>query len=155
MTSPNWQQRAEQTDFQVNNLINGKLTATSAGSLIDKRSPRDGTLLYQLHQGDASEINLAVSGARQAFDDGRWSRTTIAHRQSVLCALADLIDKHKDEFALYECLDAGKPISDAAGEVPQASAMLREVAHNADNSLTFILRMVHTPCIKYANLLAW
>ena len=139
MTSPNWQQRAEQTDFQVNNLINGKLTATSAGSLIDKRSPRDGTLLYQLHQGDASEINLAVSGARQAFDDGRWSRTTIAHRQSVLCALADLIDKHKDEFALYECLDAGKPISDAAGEVPQASAMLREVAHNADKLFNFHL----------------
>lgn len=132
MTKPNWQERAEQSDFKINNLINGKISATESGELIDKRSPRDGRLLYQLHEGSSSTMDLAVSGAREAFNDGRWSRTTIAHRQAVLCALADLVEKHQDEFALYECLDAGKPISGAAGEVPQASAMLREVAHNAD-----------------------
>ena len=41
VTNINWQERAEQSQFQVKNLISGKLSNTEAGSLIDKYSARD------------------------------------------------------------------------------------------------------------------
>ncbi|MGH3050424.1 MAG: aldehyde dehydrogenase, partial [Gaiellaceae bacterium] len=43
-------------------------------------------------------------------------------RKRVLCRLAELIEEHRDELALLETLDMGKPISDARGvDVPLAA----------------------------------
>jgi acyl-CoA reductase-like NAD-dependent aldehyde dehydrogenase len=75
----------------------------------------------------------AVSTARRAFDDGRWSKLPTQRRKDVLHKLASLIEAHKEELALLECLDVGKPISDALGfDVPAAAALIRFNAEAAD-----------------------
>ena len=51
--------------------------------------------------------------------------------QAVLHKLADLVESNQEKFALYESLDAGKPITQALGEVMQASASLRQAAADA------------------------
>ena len=51
--------------------------------------------------------------ARAAFRKGSWSGLAPAKRKRVLQKFAELILKNKDELALLETLDMGKPISDS------------------------------------------
>ena len=132
MTTINWHQRTQKVDLRIRHCIEGKDVALSQGETINKYAPRDGSLLYTLTAGTPADIQRAVACAKQAYQDKRWRGLPLHQRQDVLRKLADLIDKHQDTFALYECLDAGKPITQALGEVGQASAIIREAAADAE-----------------------
>ena len=138
MGSINWQQRADQINLTVFNFIDGIAedcsTEKNLGiNPISKHSPRDGKLLYQMAEGDSTTVNRAVQAAKLAFDDGRWSSLSVWARIDVLNKLADLVEEHKEEFALYESLDVGKPIVRALnGDLGSAIGRLRNSANQAD-----------------------
>jgi len=73
-------------------------------------SPIDGRHLAEVARGREADVDLAVLSARRAFDDGRWARRAPAERKRVLQRFAELMVQHKDELALLETLDMGKPI---------------------------------------------
>jgi gamma-glutamyl-gamma-aminobutyraldehyde dehydrogenase len=50
--------------------------------------------------------------ARDAFEDGRWSRLHPSERKAVLIRLAKLLKRHARELAVMESLDSGKTIYD-------------------------------------------
>ena len=132
MTDINWQQRAIETTLDVCNFINGQ-HIDCVGQLIDKCSARDGQLLYQLGEGDQETVDKAVSSARNAFNDGRWSSLPNHQRKAILLKLADLLETNRETFALYECLDVGKPITYALyDDVARAAASLRGSAEKMD-----------------------
>ena len=112
MNEIDWCQRAADTSLEVRNFINGNVTDCT-GELIEKHSARDGKRLYQFGSGDAELVNAAVASARQAFNDGRWSRLPNQERKAVLLKLADLVESDRETLALYESLDVGKPITHA------------------------------------------
>ena len=112
MNEIDWRQRAADTSLEVRNFINGNVTDCT-GELIEKHSARDGKRLYQFGSGDAELVNAAVASARQAFNDGRWSRLPNQERKAVLLKLADLVESDRETLALYESLDVGKPITHA------------------------------------------
>jgi acyl-CoA reductase-like NAD-dependent aldehyde dehydrogenase len=63
-----------------------------------------------------------VRGARAAFESGVWSRLAPKQRKRVLVRLAESMREHRDELALLETLDMGKPIRDSrAVDVPLAA----------------------------------
>ena len=70
----------------------------------------DGRNLGPVARGRGADIDLAVASARAAFDDGRWARKAPAARKKVLQRFADKILAARDELALLETLDMGKPI---------------------------------------------
>src|ERR1700759_1947938 len=65
--------------------------------------------------GQAADIDDAVSAARRAFDEGPWPRMSAPDRAAVLRTIAALIREHADEFVRVEVLDTGVPISQARG----------------------------------------
>jgi acyl-CoA reductase-like NAD-dependent aldehyde dehydrogenase len=80
-----------------------------------------------------SDVEEAVAAARRAFQDRRWSGKSVLARKDILLKLATLIERHREELALLECLDVGKPIGDAwRFDVPTAAACLRFNAEAAD-----------------------
>ena len=91
-------------------FIGGQRVAAASGETFDKRSPIDGRLLTPVARGGVEDIDTAVRAARQAFEDGRWARQAPADRKRVLQRFAELLIQHKDELALLETLDMGKPI---------------------------------------------
>ena len=131
MSAIDWRQRAQNIDLNIRNLIEGKYGAGTQSEIFQKYSPRDGNLLYQVSVGTSAEIELAIASAKQAYSDKRWRGLSLYQRQAALRKLADLIDSHQDTFSLYECLDAGKPITQAQGEVAMASDILRDAADDA------------------------
>lgn len=103
-------------------LIAGQRVASASGETFACHSPLDGRLLAQVARGGAADIDAAVRSARQAFDDGRWARQAPAERKRVLQRFAELMVQHKDELALLETLDMGKPIQYSLSvDVPAAA----------------------------------
>lgn len=130
--SIDWVERARALKPQVRNFINGRY-AEIGGSPLEKRSSRDGELLCRFGAGEAREVEQAVGVARRAFEDGRWSKLPMTRRKDVLYKLIALIEQHREEFALLECLDVGKPISDALNlDVTMAIGTLKYNAEAAD-----------------------
>lgn len=127
-----WLRKAQRVDLEIRDFIDGRWHEVPDRE-VKKYSPRDGQLLCEYGDGGSRQVDIAVSGARRAFQDGRWSKMPVQQRKEVLCRLAALLEEHRHEFALRECLDVGKPITDALQfDVPAAAACIRFNAEAAD-----------------------
>ena len=110
-------------------LINGKWVEAASGKTFPTYNPATGEVLSQVAEGDKEDINRAVKAARAAFDSGPWSKITPSERGRAIWKLADLIEKHLEEFAQLESLDNGKPLTIArVADVPLAADLLRYMA---------------------------
>ena len=59
------------------------------------------------------DAERAVAVARRVFEKGSWSAQSPVQRKRVLQRFAALMHEHREELALLETLDMGKPIGDA------------------------------------------
>ena len=76
---------------------------------------------------------LPCSRHAKAFDDGRWARRAPAQRKKVLLAWAEKILAAKEELALLETLDMGKPIRySLAVDVPSTARCIAWYAEAVD-----------------------
>lgn len=130
--SIDWVGRADDLKLEVRNFIDGRYTAVG-GQPLEKYSSRDGRLLCSFGAGHTRDVDDAVAAARRAFDDGRWSKLPVQRRKDVLFKLIASIEQHREELALLECLDVGKPIADALNlDVTMAIGTLKYNAEAAD-----------------------
>ena len=104
-------------------LIDGKEVEASSGERFERTSPAHGVLVGTYPKGTSEDVDLAVSAARRAFDQGPWPRESGAVRARTLLRVAELIRRDAEQLARTEVLESGKPISQAYGEV-EASAEL-------------------------------
>ena len=166
--SPNsavdWIARAESLRLDVRNFVNGRRCNGDAARSLPKLGPRDGALLYELGCGTPSDVDSAVAAARRAFRDGRWSQLPSQRRSEVLLRLAELLMQHRDELALLESLDTGKPIRDAFSfDVPRAAAAFRFCAAAGDKlsskvygvELTSLSYQSRRPMGVVAGIIGW
>jgi phenylacetaldehyde dehydrogenase len=110
-------------------FINGKWVDAASGKTFPTYNPATGDVLANVAEGDKEDINRAVAAARAAFDSGPWSKATPSKRAKLMWKLADLIEKHAEEFAQLESLDNGKPVNVArAADVPGTIEMFRYMA---------------------------
>jgi len=87
-------------------LINGKWVEAASGKTFPTYNPATGEVLANVAAGDKEDIDRAVKAARAAFDNGKWSRISPSERGKLLWKLADLLEKHAEEFAQLESLDS-------------------------------------------------
>src|SRR6202167_2850300 len=91
-------------------LINGKWVDAASGKTFKTYNPATGEVLSNIAEGDKEDINRAVQAARAAFESGPWSKISPSERGRMIWRLADLLEKHQEEFAQLESLDNGKPL---------------------------------------------
>ena len=110
-------------------LINGKWVEAASGKTFPIYDPSTGEVLAHVAEGDADDVDSAVRAARKAFENGPWPRMTPCERGRLIWKLADLIEKHAEEFAQLESLDNGKPLTVArAADVPLTIDIFRYMA---------------------------
>ncbi len=109
-TLRDWHARAHDMKLDGRALIGGKRVYGATGETYACQSPIDGRTLTQVVRGRQADVDAAVGSARTAFDDGRWANRSPAARKKILLAFADKILAARDELALLETLDMGKPI---------------------------------------------
>ncbi len=131
MTAIDWTAKAAALRLDGRAFIDG--TRTDTVQSFSKSSPVDGRFLCDVSRGQAVDIDRAVAAARQAFEDGRWRRKSPAARKMILQAFAAKLLAHKEELALLETLDMGKPIRYSQSvDVPSAARCIQWYAEAID-----------------------
>ena len=128
-----WHDRAWALRPSGEAFIAGDFRPALSGQTFDKLSPLDGRALAQVASCQAEDVELAVNEARAAFDQARWSGLRPVQRKRILKKFADLILRHKEELALLETLDMGKPISESLrADVPGTARCIEWYAEAID-----------------------
>ncbi len=147
-----WRERAASLAPRTEAFIEGRYVPAKSGATFECINPATGQAIAQVASCDAADVDLAVASARQAFESGHWSRRAPAARKKVLLRFAELIRKHREELALTETLDMGKPITDSLKiDIPAAANCIAwyaeaidkvydEIAPTGQESLALITR---------------
>ena len=110
--------------IQIKNFINGKLVPPNSGEYFDNSSPVDGKVYSQIPDSDGTDIDTAVSVAKEAFKT--WSKLSKKDRHNHIMRLAVEIDNNFDELVAAESKDNGKPEHLARSvDIPRASENFR------------------------------
>lgn len=102
--------------------IDGKSVAAASGKWFDSYNPYTGKVWAQIAQGDADDVERAVSAAHRAFTEGPWPEMTASQRGMLLHRLGDLVARDAKKLAKTEVLDNGKLIAEMQAQlnyVPQ------------------------------------
>jgi len=124
--SLSYTERAKQLALPGKLFIHGKTVDAASAKTFACINPGTGETIAHIAEGDAEDIDRAVASARQAFESGAWSTLAPKARKKILIRLADLMMQHREELALLETLDVGKPISDSLSvDVPSSANCMR------------------------------
>jgi len=77
--------------------------------------PATAEVMAEVPQAGVEETDAAVARAAAAYPD--WRALPPGERGSLLHGLADALDEDREELAVLEARNAGKPIGDARGEM--------------------------------------
>jgi aldehyde dehydrogenase (NAD+) len=100
---------------QIPNWINGQEVQSKITAWLDKYNPHTGTVLCQLADSSADDVQNAVAIASRAFIT--WAEVTPIKRGQILADIVSAMKRRSNELADCIALETGKPPQDAKGEV--------------------------------------
>ena len=128
-----WQARAKSAHFPNRPFIDGAYVDSLSGETFPCIYPGDGRLLIDVASCNDADVDVAVKSARKAFNSGVWSRMAPADRRRILLKFSELILTNREELALLETLNVGKPITNAYnGDAVSAAACIAWYAEAID-----------------------
>ena len=112
LTTEDYKALAKGLTLPTQAFVDGSFRPAISGATFDTINPATGAVLAKVAACAAADVNFAVAKARDAFEDGRWSRLPPRDRKEALIRLAKLIRRNARELAVMESLDSGKTIFD-------------------------------------------
>jgi 4-(gamma-glutamylamino)butanal dehydrogenase len=132
-TAPDYATLARSIEFETKAFINGRFVDAASGKTFETVNPATGKAIASIAETDKEDVNRAVAAAHDVFENGDWRNQAPRDRKIVLLKFADLVEKHRQELAILESLDTGKPVLDALNaDLPDAIATLRWHAEAID-----------------------
>lgn len=116
----------------ITHWINGSAEKSADGRTFETINPWTQQAHDEVAEAGRTDVESAVSAARNAFDNGTWPAMGFGERGALLHRLADLIEANIDELADADTNDMGKPLSAmVAKDVPRAAQNFRFFADHA------------------------
>lgn len=151
MTHADWQALAGKLQFETRAFIGNRFVEAASGECFPVINPATGERLAEVASCDSTDVEAAVRHARDAYNQGDWARLAPGKRKQAMLRLAELMEQHRNELALLDTLDMGKPISSSLGDMAGAINCIRynaetidkvygEVAPTGEDSLGLVLR---------------
>jgi gamma-glutamyl-gamma-aminobutyraldehyde dehydrogenase len=152
LTTEEYKAIAAGLSFPTQAFIDGRFRPAASGRTFASLNPATGDTLAEIAACDSRDVDFAVAKARDAFEDGRWSRLHPGDRKAVLIRLAKLIKRNARELAVLESLESGKTIYDCETvDLPETIHCLTwhaelidkiydQVAPASDNHIAMVLR---------------
>jgi len=97
--------------------VGGKWIDSESGRILDVVYPYTGEVWARVPRGTASDVDVAVKAAREAFESGDWNRASGAVRGHFLHRLGDLIKENAEHLAEIETMQNGKLIREMLGQM--------------------------------------
>ena len=114
LTHQEYQAIAKSLDYPTTAFINGQFQPSKSAQTFATHNPATSELIANVAACNAEDVDYAVIKAREAFEQGHWSKLHPSERKEVLIKLCKLIKRNSNELAVLESLDSGKPIRDCA-----------------------------------------
>lgn len=127
------QVRAKLAGSTVPHFIDGQWCPGVRGETFDTLDPSTNRPLARVYRGHAEDIDRAAQAAHRAF--GPWRRLAPKARKQHLLKIADGIEKHGDELATIECLDAGQVIKVIRAQIARAAENFRFYAEYVEKAM--------------------
>lgn len=152
LTTEEYKAIAAGLEFPTQAFIDGAFRPAISGKTFDTVNPATGAVLASVAACGPEDVDFAVAKARDAFEDGRWSRLHPKERKEALIKLAKLVKRNARELAVMESLDSGKTIFDCETvDVPETVNCLTwhaelidkiydQVAPASDNHIAMVVR---------------
>ncbi|WP_421704297.1 aldehyde dehydrogenase [Aliiroseovarius sp.] len=152
LTREEYEAIAKGLTLPTNAFIDGAFRPAASGNTFESVNPATGEKLADIADCGLEDVDFAVEKAREAFEDGRWSRIHPSERKEVLIRLAKLIKRNARELAVMESIDSGKTILDCETvDVPETIHCLTwhaeaidkiydQVAPASDDHIAMVLR---------------
>ncbi|MCA9243605.1 MAG: aldehyde dehydrogenase family protein [Phycisphaerales bacterium] len=102
---------------------------TLSGQTLDVHNKFTGDRIAVVARASANDVRAAIAAAERAFEQTRDMPAFT--RQAILQQLVRHIEERREELCRTVCLDAGKPIKDARGEVTRTIDTFRVAAEEA------------------------
>ncbi|MBC8145178.1 MAG: 2-hydroxymuconic semialdehyde dehydrogenase, partial [bacterium] len=103
-------------------FIDGEFVDAVSGKTFANISPVDGSLIADVAEAGADDVDRAVQAAQRALK-GAWGTMSLNARLDLLARVSDRINERFDEFLDAEIADTGKPHAFAcAVDVPRGAA---------------------------------
>ncbi|MFV3077104.1 aldehyde dehydrogenase family protein [Niveispirillum fermenti] len=109
-------------------LIGGEWRPPATGRVLDVLDPATGEVIAQAPDGDAADIDAAVTAARAAHEGEAWRGLTSDARARILWRYADLIEANGEELAWLEVRNNGMPLGFANWAIGAGASWLRHYA---------------------------
>lgn len=97
--------------------INGAWVDSYSGNRFLTYNPADQTAIAEVSRGGAEDIQRAVEAASTAFRATEWRTMKGSERGRILFSISQMIRDQSEHLAKLECLDSGKPITQARADV--------------------------------------
>jgi aldehyde dehydrogenase (NAD+) len=110
-------------------IIGGE--SISPGTYFEDVDPATGAILAEVARCGPAEVDAAVECASTTFELD-WSRRSPAERASVLTRIASAIRREKEQLERLECLDTGKPLTQARADIEVAARYFDFYAHTVE-----------------------
>ena len=108
-------------------LIGGEWVDARSGGTIPVVDPATGNTIAHLQRGAETDIDVAVSAARDAL--AVWGKVNPRQKAAILHRIGELIDENVEELSELETLDQGKPYGVSRwAEIPSAAKQFRYFA---------------------------
>ena len=152
LTQEEYQAIADNLALPNNAFIDGSYRPAGTGKTFETVNPATGAKLAEIAACDANDVDFAVQKARDAFEDGRWSRLHPSDRKDVLIRLCKLLTRNARDLAVMESLDSGKSIFDCETvDIPETIHCLKwhaeaidkiydQVAPPSDDHIAMVVR---------------
>ncbi|KPH78239.1 MULTISPECIES: betaine-aldehyde dehydrogenase [Bacillaceae] len=114
------------------NYINGEWVPALFGEVREIINPYNQEVIAVVSESKEEDTKLAISAARDAFDQGEWSNTSATERGRIVAKIAQFIERDKEELAEMESLDTGKTVEESRGDMDDIAGVFRYYAEIAD-----------------------
>ncbi|MDD5097786.1 MAG: aldehyde dehydrogenase family protein, partial [Candidatus Omnitrophica bacterium] len=109
--------------------INGQFIET-----LEKQNiinPSTGKVIAEVSLSSPTELEMALSSARLAFDQGPWPQFSLAERKEFIFRIAQGILDNAELLASLEMQNTGKPIKETTFmDIPSSAKTFEFIANN-------------------------
>lgn len=125
--------RANLQRTPIPHFIGGNWVESLDNQTFETLDPSTNQPLARVARGGPAEVDQAARAAHQAF--AQWSRTPARVRKRYLLKIAEAIERHAEELAILECLDAGQVLRIVKGQVSRAAENFAFYAEYAERAM--------------------
>lgn len=124
-------------------FINNEWVDAEGGKTFVTYNPCTGEPIAEVAYGSASDTRKAIEAASLAFESVCWSGLDADERAAYLLRAADILESRLEEFAQYEAMDTGKPITETRSiDIPLS---VRAFRFHADSVKSLAGKVITVP----------